>query len=72
MILPRAWVPKKSGLDYGHLAINRAIAASRPSLTHYVLGLFYKQRPGARRNNAYKGMATKMAKKFAAKVMERT
>jgi hypothetical protein len=65
MILPRAWVPKPSLFDYGHMSINRSIAASKPDAMRHEGGLFFKQTNETRRKNSYKGQATRMAMKFA-------
>ncbi len=65
MILPKAWVPKPQLLDYGKLAINRLIAASKPPTMTHLSGLFMRQTRKTRMSNGARAAATRMALKFA-------
>lgn len=64
MIIPRAWVPKPQLLDYGKMAINRLIAASKPQTMLHLFGLFMRQTRKTRRSNGARGAATRMGLKF--------
>lgn len=65
MILPRAWIPRPVPYDIGQRQINALIAASKPDPCPKVMGIFEKQTTEARRRNAYKASASRMAIKFA-------
>lgn len=69
MILPRSWVPRAPLYDIGQRNINEHIAASKPDPCPKVLGIFERQTTEARRRNAYKSVASRMAMKFAKGVL---
>lgn len=68
MIRPRGWLATPLPYDYGRMLVNAHIAASQPDRMPYLGGLFFKQGHRTRRQNAYKGAATRLAQQFAARV----
>lgn len=50
--------------DYGQVWISESIAASKPDNVRNVVRLFERQTTATRRQNSYKGAATRMAMKF--------
>ena len=63
MIIPRTWIPKPVRIDFGAMQINAAIDASKGDKLPNLAGIFYKQGKLTRRNNGFKGAATRMALK---------
>lgn len=55
--------------DFGQLWISESIAASKPDHMRTITGLFERQTTEQRRRNAYKASASRMAMKFADRLL---
>ena len=67
-MIPLRWIPIRAHTSTFKARISEAFRASYPVTMPRAMGLFFRQSPEKRKQNARKSVANRMGERFAAKL----